>query len=222
MTLSATPSATAKPRLLVEGALNLVLGKLGKVGLGGSHFAASVAADFSVNRWPLTGEPRRPGRVIYLYADDRREFVVRRLETAGANMERVAEFSRLMCGLEELPELADGMGETTLVVLDPLSAFLVYEEDFAALDAVLSWAKANRAAILAMLPQDRNVPRRLLRMAGAVFLAIGENGRQSLAPISHPTIARPVGFSIEPPLVWEPLQAEAARETLWTAGEGEL
>jgi RecA-family ATPase len=73
-------------RMLTEGGLTLLLGRSGA---GKSLLAAAMAADITRGREPATGAPRRPGRVLFLYGDDRPETAARRLEAAGAAMDRL-------------------------------------------------------------------------------------------------------------------------------------
>ena len=193
-----------EPHLLIEGGLNLLLGK---PGAGKSHLAAALAADVSRGRQPLTGEPVRPCAVLFLAGEERAETVAGRLAAADADLGRVAVLtqSSFLSGLRRLPELAKAAGGAALVVFDPLPSVLgrgAKTSSHSELAAVLAWADASGATVLATV-HDGKVSRTVLLLSRAVFLATREGSRQVLAPLKHPALTRTICFSIEPPLVWE-------------------
>lgn len=186
-------------RLLIEGALNLVLGK---PGAGKSFLAASLAADVTRGRDPLTGEPVRPGRALFLHGDDQGETVARRLFAQGAALDRLVLSGPLRSGLAEIPELAAALGGPALIVFDPLRLFVDSPGGLGALAAVLSWIGANGATALAVA-DEQDVSRELLVLSRTVFLTACDGARRFLAPLKHPALTRAMPFVIQPPLVCE-------------------
>lgn len=199
-----TMTLPARPSLLVEGGLTLILGD---GGAGKSHIAASAVADVTQGREPLTGIRRPLGRALCLHADDRPEVIVHRLKTAGAVLERVALAAQDQLPLSQIPAEAETLGDVALLVIDPLIT-----DDLTALKSVLAWAGANGTAILATsrLTSHRTpAPDEFQRMARAAFVATRDGQRRFLTPVRHCSAQfsdLPMEFSIRPPLVWEPLQ----------------
>jgi hypothetical protein len=182
-------------RMLAEGGLTLLLGRSGA---GKSLLAAAMAADITRGREPATGAPRRPGRVLFLYGDDRPETAARRLEAAGAAMDRLTLLAPEECGLAQFPGLAGERGGIALIVFDPLRPFLDAPRGFAALAAVLAWAECCGTALLATAQAEGELLARLTPVARAAFLATRERNRWFLLPLRHPALTRPLPFAVEP------------------------
>jgi hypothetical protein len=181
-----TVTPPAESRLLITGALNLVLGK---PGAGKSDLAASLAADVTRGRDSLTGEPVHPGCVLFLHGDDQAEAVARRLFAQGAALDRLVLSGPLRSGLAEIPQLAAALGSPALIVFDPLRAFVDGTGGLGALAAILSWISANGAAALAMA-DEQDASRELLVLSRAVFLTACDGARRFLAPLKHPVLTR--------------------------------
>jgi hypothetical protein len=187
-----TMTSPAEPRLLIKGALNLVLGK---PGAGKSFLAACLAADVTRGRDPLTDEPVPSCRVLFLHGDDRPEAVARRLIAQGAALDRLVLSGPLRCGLAQVPELAEALGRPALVVFDPLRPFINGPGGLAALAAALAWISANDAAALAVA-NEQDASRELFVLSRTVFLAAGDGASRFLAPLKHPVLTRAMPFVI--------------------------
>ena len=196
--------------VLIEGGLNLLLGK---PGAGKSFLAAAMAADISQGRQPATGEPRCPGAAFYLAGEERAGTIVNRLNAAGADLGRVAVLAQSLSksGLRQLPQLAK-TGDVSLAVFDPLPLDAASQGELA---AFLAWANANEVTVLATAQETRGLAPAVLTLARTSFLVSRDRiscGRWFLLPLKHPTLTRAMPFSIEqldeeggaaPRVMWE-------------------
>jgi hypothetical protein len=209
--------------VLIEGELNLLLGK---PGAGKSLLAAAIAADVSRGRQPLTAEPRRPGVAFYLAGEERAKTIVNRLIAAGADLGRVAVLAQSLSksGLRRLPQLAKA-GDVSLAVFDPLPPGAA---SYGELVAFLAWANANGVTVLVTL-EETEASRNVLALARSAFLVSSDQaicGRRFLLPLKHLALTRAMPFSIEQPddedgatprAVWERLSAKASKLPLQAA-----
>jgi hypothetical protein len=211
--------------VLIEGGLNLLLGKSGA---GKSFLAAAMTADVSRGRQPATGEPRCPGVTFYLSGDERAETIVDRLDAAGADLGRVAVLAQSLCqsGLRRLPQLAR-TGDVSLAVFDPLPRDAASLGELA---AFLAWANTNDVIVLATA-EETAASRSVLALARTVFLVSRDRFRcesRFLLPLKHPALVRAMPFSIEQPdedggatprVMWERWRAKKPEPPFLAAAE---
>src|SRR5262249_13584096 len=146
----------------------------GHPGLGKSQVALSIAAIVSTGgRWPVDGACAECGSVVIMSAEDDPEDTIRpRLDAAGADLARChvidavrrrddtgRETRRGFSILEDVPRLAAalvGFGDTALVVIDPITAYLGATDSHcnaevrAALAPLADLAAQHRVAVLAI------------------------------------------------------------------------
>ena len=137
--------------VLIEGGLNLLLGK---PGAGKSFLAAAMAADISRGLQPATGEPRCPGAAFYLAGEERAKTIVNRLNAAGADLGRVIVLAQSLSksGLRQLPQLAKA-GDVSLAVFDPLP------QDAASQGELANWGNWRRPDLLSDWARTATRPR---------------------------------------------------------------
>ncbi len=160
----------------------------GDPGLGKSQLTSYMAAKVTTGGiWP-DGTPCKAGNVIFLSAEDDPADTGRpRLEAVGANLSRVyildavrengdAERSfNLKTDLERLSALMDKIGNVTLVIIDPITAYLGQTDshknsDVRALLAPLSeLASRHKAAIVCVSHLNKGgSSQALMRMQGSI------------------------------------------------------
>lgn len=211
--------------VLIEGGLNLLLGK---TGAGKALLAAAIAADVSRGRQPVTGEQRCPGVAFYLAGEERAETIVNRLAAAGADLGRIAVLAQSLstAALRRLPQLARA-GDVSLAVFDPLPPDAASHGELA---AFLAWANDNAVTVLATA-QETATSQSVLTLARAAFLVSRDRfscGRWFLLPLKHPALTRAMPFSIgqldeesgaAPRVIWERWRTKEPEPPLLAAAE---
>ncbi|NVN91491.1 MAG: AAA family ATPase [Desulfuromonadales bacterium] len=132
--IEAKPVRWLWPGRIARGKVSILAGH---PGLGKSQLTASLAAIVSTGGiWPLDSTPCEPGNVFVFSAEDDAEDTIRpRLEAAGADLSRIiiidavnaGEFTRsfnLSSDLSGLSRMLDHFGDVSLLVIDPVTAYL--------------------------------------------------------------------------------------------------
>ena len=132
--IEAKPVRWLWPGRIARGKVSILAGH---PGLGKSQMTASLAAIVTTGgKWPLDRTPCDPGNVVIFSAEDDAEDTIRpRLEAAGADLSRIfiidavnsGEYTRsfnLVCDLSNLSRMLDHFGNVSLVVIDPVTAYL--------------------------------------------------------------------------------------------------
>lgn len=136
--VAAKPVDWLWPGRFARGKVSLIAGN---PGLGKSQLTASMAAIVTTGgRWPVDRTPCAIGSVLILSAeDDAADTIVPRLMASGADLDRVHQFEAvreytddgvrnrtfsLLDDIERLDEAAARIGDVSLIVIDPVTAFL--------------------------------------------------------------------------------------------------
>lgn len=127
------------PERVARGKLTMLAGH---PGLGKSQVTISIAATVSTGgRWPLKAGETKPGRVVFLSAEDDPADTIRpRMEAVGADLSRVIVLDavsaktaegqetqrtfHLGSDLQRLENLIAGFADVALIVIDPISSYL--------------------------------------------------------------------------------------------------
>jgi putative DNA primase/helicase len=132
--IEAKPVRWLWPGRIARGKVSILAGH---PGLGKSQLTASLAAIVTTGgKLPLDRTPCEPGNVVFFSAEDDAEDTIRpRLEAAGADLSRIfimdavnsGEYARsfnLVCDLSNLSKMMDHFGDVSLLVIDPVTAYL--------------------------------------------------------------------------------------------------
>jgi len=132
--IEAKPVRWLWPGRIARGKVSILAGH---PGLGKSQLTASLAAIVTTGgQWPLERTGCEPGNVVLFSAEDDAEDTIRpRLEAAGADLSKIiiidavnaGEYIRsfnLGCDLSSLSIMLEHVGNVSLLVIDPITAYL--------------------------------------------------------------------------------------------------
>ncbi len=193
------------PDRIARGKLTLIAGQ---PGLGKSQIAISLAAVVSTGgKWPVDRTTCGVGNVLMLSAEDDAADTIRpRLDAAGADVRRcfildaikdVTEDGQLIQrslnlsrDLHHLESAIDNIGEVSLIIIDPISAYLGQTDSHknAEVRAVLAplseMAAKHRAAVVAITHLNKSTGPALSRVMGSTgFVAAA---RAAFVVAAHP------------------------------------